>query len=146
MIKPLFLLLAGLLLTACSSTRPLNTTKYATTEEIRFVPIPGKPVMVYQATFKLNTRFSKPCYASVDFENPIAPNRPLQSVYKVPAGSSYLTVESPPFNVVRNDENYQVILRLYSAKDGRTLFAEHRDEVRFKVDPALLKKLGIKSL
>ncbi|MBB6522276.1 hypothetical protein [Pseudoteredinibacter isoporae] len=87
-----------------------------------------------------------PVYAVAEFESPINPNSPLRSDMGKLDLNKEIIVQSPAFGEIKNNENYNVTLYLYSDESKTKLIHKHTDQIQFSMPISMIRKIGIKEL
>ncbi len=141
--QPIIILFLSIILSSCVTVQPsLQKTEYVSTIGGGFGIDQPKELIYYGMSFKLIKSFDKDIYAVAEFENPEGGNAFYTSI-KIPANQKRIDIQSEKFKRIENNKNYNVNLRLYHDEAQTSLITIHSQEVRFSIDPAMAKALGI---
>ncbi len=129
---------------APTSSLPLpapTVSEYAETEAAGF-GVKGGTNITYGMTYLLRKEVGDSPSYMVEFENPVAGEKPLASGGKLEPSQTEIFVASPVLPCIENHRNYKVSLKLFS---GGNLVAQHDDLVQFSIPANLVRQTKLKT-
>jgi hypothetical protein len=144
------IVLIGILQGCASSPAPSSSgslpppkpavSEYVETEGGGFTVQDGTEVR-YGMTYLLRKEIGEAPSYMVEFENPVAGEKPLANGGMLEPSQTQIVVTSPLLPCIENHRNYKVSLKLFS---GGNLVAQHDDEVQFSVPASLLRGVDLR--
>ena len=107
------------------------TTKRA---KIAFNIKAGKVESYYELVLGIVKPFPDGAFLEVQFENPVDAASPLIAAKEVKPADLQITVYSPPFYGRETDQNYQVVVEIYSDRSKKILLGKHVQLIRSFMD------------